>query len=179
MIIAKVFSVIKETSCRPRSELFERFWSSFDRESSESVMTDVSVAALLEPWREDMIKFCLGHLLGVQPPDDYKELLHLALLFLGAPNDHPQNILAPESFHRPRCMAKLIYCLKIYLFRSQFHPTPRELTGLRDFNIFVVQIYLKAWYRCQCPVLTPLNNLELLKQFAAYKRKIRVLLRQR
>jgi len=54
-----------------------------------------------------------------------------------------------------------------------------ELVGVRDFNIFVVQIYLKAWYRCQCPVLAPLNDLELLKQFAAYKRQIRVWPRQR
>lgn len=172
LIVGKVFSVLMETSSGPNIKLFERFskaWSSIDRESSESAMTDVSVAALLEPWREDMIRFCLDQLLEVQPRDDYKELLHLALLFLGAPDDHPRNILAPGAFHRARWMAKLIYSLKIYLFRSQFHLAPRELAGLRDFNIFVVQIYLKAWYRCQCPVLAPLNDLELLKQFAAYE----------
>jgi hypothetical protein len=85
LIVAKVFSLLMETSSGPNIKLFERFskaWSSIDRESSESAMTDVSVAALLEPWREDMIRFCLDQLIEVQPREDYKELLHLALLLL-------------------------------------------------------------------------------------------------
>ena len=44
-------------------------------------------------------------------------------------------------------MAKLIYCLKIYIFRSQFVLTGCELEGL---------------------ILAPLNDLDLLKQLKAY-----------
>lgn len=132
-------------------------------------MIETSTAAELEPWRDDLISFCHDQLETAQPRDDYKELLHLALLFLGAPDDRPQNIIAPGAFHRVRWMAKLIYCLKIYIFRSQFPLTGRELAGLHEFNIFVVRTYLKAWYRCQCPVLAPFNDLEFLKQLQAYE----------
>ena len=44
-------------------------------------------------------------------------------------------------------MVKLIYCLKIYIFRSQFVLTGCELEGL---------------------ILAPLNDLDLLKQLKAY-----------
>lgn len=66
-------------------------------------------------------------------------------------------------------LAKLIYCFKIYLFRSQFRLTARELNGLREFNVFIVMIYLKAWYTCQCPISAPQNNISLLKQLEMYK----------
>lgn len=104
----------------------QKLGAQLTRESSESAMTDVSVAALLESWREDMIRFCLGQLLEVQPRVDYKNLMDLALLFLGAPDDHPQNVQAPGAFHRTRWMVKLIYCLKVYLSCSQLHLTPRS-----------------------------------------------------
>ena len=71
-------------------------------------------------------------------PDDYKKLLKLALLS-GIWTECIQ-IIAPEkkAFHRARWMAKLIYCLKIYLFRFQFHLTTREIAGLQQFNNFVM-----------------------------------------
>jgi len=132
-------------------------------------MIETSTAAELEPWRDDLISFCHDQLKTFQPRDDYKELLNLALLFLGATDDRQNTIIAPGAFHRARWMAKLIYCLKIYIFRSQFSLTGRELAGLCEFNIFVVRIYLKAWYTCQCPVLAPLKDLELLRQLQAYE----------
>jgi hypothetical protein len=58
--------------------------------------------------------------------------------------------------------------LKIY-FHSQFHLTAFELQSRRDFKAFVLQVYLKAWYTCQCPMSAPWNDLQLLKQLVAYK----------
>jgi hypothetical protein len=172
LIVAKVFGVLMDPSSGPNIKLFERFaesWRSIDTGCYESAMIETSTAAELEPWRDDLISFCHDQLKTLQPRDDYKELLNLALLFLGAADDRPHTIIAPGALHRARWMSKLIYSLKIYIFRSQFSLTGRELAGLRDFNIFVVRIYLKAWYSCQCPVLAPLNDLELLKQLQAYE----------
>ena len=42
-------------------------------------------------------------------------------------------------------MAKIIYCLKIYIFRRQFELSEDELCSLRIFNVFIVKIYLKYW----------------------------------
>ena len=65
-------------------------------------------------------------------------------------------------------MAKIIYCLQIYLFRSQFNLTSHELTGLRTFCVFIIRIYVKAWYTCPCPSMAP-RNLQLLNDLVEYK----------
>ena len=93
-----------------------------------------------------MIRFCLDQLLEFQPRDDYKKLLHLALLFqVHQMIIHKTSKLQRHSTELDGWWSRFTpNCLKIYLFRSRFHLTPRELAGLRDFNIFVVQIYLKA-----------------------------------
>lgn len=73
------------------------------------------------------------------------ELLYLTIPFLGDISVS-STIQAPEAYHCARWMAKLIYSLKIYLFRSQFKLTSKELRGLRQFSQFVVTVYLKAWF---------------------------------
>ena len=66
-------------------------------------------------------------------------------------------------------MAKLIYCLKIYLFRSQIHLTTSELAGLQQLNIFVMQVYLKAWYTCRCATSASRSDLKLLNKRVEYE----------
>ena len=65
-------------------------------------------------------------------------------------------------------MAKLIYCLKIYIFRSQFL-TPQEKNGLCHFNIFVLSVYVKYWYNAQSTISAPTNDLNLIKALVGYK----------
>src|SRR5262249_49853891 len=101
-------------------------------------MTDECTATQLLPIRDDLISFIHDQLTKMQPRDDYRELLQVSLLFLNVPQAGGQHIIAPGAYHRARWMAKLIYCLKIYLFRSQFNLTARELQGLREFNVFVL-----------------------------------------
>lgn len=72
--------------------------------------------------------------------------------------------MAPGVVHRARWMAKIIYALKIYLFRDQFVLRSRELNALREFTTFAVRIYLKYWYVCPKPTLAPSNDLKLLKK---------------
>lgn len=62
----------------------------------------------------------------------------------------------------------MIYTLKIYLFRSQFQLTTTELSGLQQFNAFVVKLYLKAWYTCMSSTSAPRNDLQLLKDLTEY-----------
>jgi hypothetical protein len=45
-------------------------------------------------------------------------------------------------------MAKLIYSLNIFLFRSQFKLIARELSSLGHFNTFVLMVYLKSCFLC-------------------------------
>src|SRR6218665_3311257 len=77
-----------------------------------------------------------------------------------------------QSYHRASRMTKLINCLKIikiYLYQSQFRLTPRELSGLRQFNVFVIKVYLKAWFVCPSALSAPRQDFELLLQLVQYK----------
>jgi hypothetical protein len=174
LIVAKVFDLLMEPSSGPNIKLFQRFsdsWNSLDKENYDSGIKEESVASELEPLKEDLLTFISCQLSVFHPRDDYKELLQLSLLFLGgkpatATDFH---VHAPGAYHRARWMAKLIYCLKIYLFRAQFRLSARELSGLRSFNVFVIRLYLKAWYTCRCPASGPRNDLNMLKKFVEYK----------
>lgn len=144
--------------------MFQRFgqnWSSINRSRYESGLAVDSISSVLGPVRDDLTRFIQRQLTDFQPRDDYRELLQLSLLFLGAECSADLNVQAPGAFHRARWMAKLIYCLKIFLFRSQFRMTARELSALGHFNTFVLKVYLKAWFTCACASSAPQNDLQL------------------
>ena len=132
-------------------------------------MTDKLIAKQLGPVRDELVIFVEGQLADFHARNDYQVLLKLALLFLGVPHVDGPRINAPGACHCERWMAKLICCFKIYLFRSQFHLTAAELRGLREFNVFVLQVYLKAWFTCQSPMSAPRNDLELLRKLITYQ----------
>ena len=170
LIVEKVFGTLLETSSGPNIKLFERFsqvWDSIDK-VPQSALQDTAAAGQLTDVSE-IITFINQQLLQIQPRGDYKELLELALLFLGADDTGNITIKSPGAYHRARWMAKLIYCLKIYVLRDQFHLRPRELSGLREFNLFVVKLYLKSWYTCQVARYAPSNDLQLYKDIISYK----------
>jgi len=147
LIVANVFSLLMGCSSGPTIKLFERFsqaWNHIDRSNPESSVNNQTVASILGP-TGSLIQFFQQQLEQFKPRDDYKELLQLALIFLGG-NSTDIHINAAGAYHRVRWMAKIIYSLKIYLFRSQFRLTKTELAGLQQFNSFTVKLYLKAWY---------------------------------
>lgn len=66
-------------------------------------------------------------------------------------------------------MAKLIYSLKIYLYRSQFVLSASELGGLKRFILFVLTIYLKNWYEAPCAMKAAQNDLKLIRDISRFK----------
>ena len=147
LIVAKVFDTLMGPSSGPNIKLFQRFgecWGSIDRSNYKSGLDEGSIASALNPVRNDLIHFIRQQLTEFQPGDDYRELLQLSLLFLGAECSADVHVQAPGAFHRARWMAKLIYSLKIFLYRSQFRLTARELSSLGHFNTFVLKVYLKS-----------------------------------
>lgn len=197
LIIAAVFNSTMGPSTGPDIKLFQKFasnWQQMDKTSYESGLSDPEIATALVPISEDIIQFAQDQLSNFQPREDYRELLILVLIFLGV-DTTAGNIRAPGAFHRARWMAKLIYCVKIFIFRSQFHLTSGELSGLRKFLIFtfqvckkiylfmstvyhidflfkyLIQIYLKVWYTAPSPVAAPRTDLNLLKDLLEYKVK--------
>lgn len=173
LIIAQVFNLLMGCSSGPTIKLFERFsqaWNYIDSSKIESSDTDPSVSDIISSEKECLIQFFRQQLQEFHPRDDYKELLQLALMFLGdKPEAEGFHINAPGAYHRARWMAKIIYSLKIYLCRAQFRLTAAELRGLQQFNAFTVKCYLKAWYTCMSPTAAPQNDLQLLQDLFAYR----------
>jgi hypothetical protein len=77
--------------------------------------------------------------------------------------------MKPGALHHARWMAKIIYSIKICLFRSQFQMTHREITGMQRFAAFSTIIYVRAWFQAPLAVAAPSNDLSLLKQLVRYE----------
>ena len=78
-------------------------------------------------------------------------------------------IMAPGALHRSRWMAKAIYSLKIWLYRHQFKLTSRKEFGLKNICMFVVSVYVKAWFLSTSAPKAPSQDLKFLKQLEEYK----------
>jgi len=65
-------------------------------------------------------------------------------------------------------MAKAIYSIKVWLFRSQFKLTARESRGLLRLNIFLAKVYIKFWFQAPVASTAPRNDLKLLQLLHSY-----------
>lgn len=90
------------------------------------------------------------------------------MIFLG---ENIENITfrAPGADHHARWMSKALYALKIFLFSSQFNLSQKEKDGLRDFCLFVVLLYTRAWFGCARPLAAPKQDLDFLKAVVNYE----------
>ncbi|XP_044584232.1 uncharacterized protein LOC123264797 isoform X2 [Cotesia glomerata] len=75
----------------------------------------------------------------------------------------------PGAVHHARWMAKAIYSLKMYLFRDEFKLSQKELHGLRHFCIFIVTLYLKAWFSSTSATTAAYHDLQFMKNLLEYK----------
>ena len=86
-MITKMFDTVMGPSVGPNIKLFQRFreyWGSVDQSSYKSGLDVEFIASTLKPVQDDIIRFIRQQLTEFRPRDDYRELLHLSLLFLGA-----------------------------------------------------------------------------------------------
>lgn len=96
-------------------------------------------------------------------------MLELGLIYLGVTPQNGVCFMAPGAIHQARWMAKIIYVMKIWLFRSQFKLTSKEETGLSDICVFVVRLYIKAWFMAPNAAAAPACDLQFLKDLVAYE----------
>lgn len=169
IILRSVFELKLGPSSAPEVKVFERFmtaWPNIDQSSFQSGIHDEIVKSTLsEHVCNDMKNFCSNQLTKSQTREEYNEFLQLTLLFLGGGGG---NFRAPGPTSSARWMAKGIYSLKIFLFRDQFHLNARELKGLRDVCIFLVRIYVKAWFGCTNAISAPNQDYNFIKDAVAY-----------
>ena len=66
-------------------------------------------------------------------------------------------------------MAKAIYALKVAMFKSQFNLTAREEEGLLQVCLFVVLLYVKAWFTAPSAPAAPFHDLTFLQKLVAFE----------
>jgi hypothetical protein len=101
------------------------------------------------------------------PRDDYKEVCELVLVVLGYKNDY--TFKRPGATHHARWMAKVIYILKMFLFRAQLVLEPEVVEGLKELSLFYSLIYVRWWIVAPRPIDASVNDLCLVKQLLQYK----------
>lgn len=174
IVIGEVFDKCLGPSAGPNISLFKRFrenWDNIDTLKFESSVHDKDTSEIMSKWNnatQEVLNFATNALTELQPRDDYKELLELVIIFLGGRPVRGVRFIAPGAYHRARWMAKIIYSLKIWMFRCQFHLTCNEARGLRDVNIFTAIVYTRAWFTAPLAVSAPSNDLQLLKKLDSY-----------
>lgn len=171
IILSKVFSLCLGPSSAPDIQLFKRFktnWNGIERDNFQGLTTDPEA----ECFKNDTVEYLLQvHKWQTQPRDDYKELIELTLAILGTPPPK-MHWRAPGPVHHARWMAKLIYAMKIYLFRHQkdaFSLTPREEAQLKRFVTFGALLYTNAWIKAPLALEAPLNDLKLWLDLKKYE----------
>jgi len=170
IMLEEVFLVTMGPSSGPDIGIFKRFkshWHQMSMAKYNPGINDADVARDLVNMTSNIIEFCSQQLEEVQPREDYRELLELAIIFLGGIPARGVHFAKPGAMHRARFMARLIYALKIFVFRDVFSLTARELKGIKELCVFGVKHYVKSWFCCRLPTAAPKSDLELLKSLAA------------
>lgn len=167
-----VFEVkLKLSTTGPDVVLFKKFqdyWPNIDKKYFDSGITDLFVCTSVDHDRFKIINFCLETLKVQQCRDDYKELLELSLIFLGATPPNGISFRYPGAFSHARWMSKAIYSLKIYMFRKQFILSSKEEYAIRDVCIFLVKLYVEYWFKGPNAIQSPYNDYNFLKSLADY-----------
>lgn len=147
---------------------FQKYWATIDKTKFQTVISDAYSAQVVADTADDMIAFAMDQLQKFQPRDDYRELLELAVVFLGGVPVKGISFKSPAGIHRARWMAKAIYSLKVWMFRSQFTLTKTEEVGVQNICLFVVKLYLKFWFQAASAVSAPRNDLLFLTEIDKY-----------
>lgn len=173
LICGKAFTTCLGPSSGPHVLLFKRFqakWVCMDKTIPEALQNADMPPFLIER-RDDLIA-SFHRLLEVQHPrDDYREMLELSIIVLGGQPKRGIRIARPGALHHARWMAKVIYSIKILLFRGQFTLTRAEVSGIKRVVVFLVSTYVTAWFKAPSPTAAPAQDLALLKALMAYPDK--------
>lgn len=172
LLIRKVFEIRVATTAGPEVLIFNRFskyWINIDKLNYKSCLEDEHIITVLTAEeRGTILNYCLDNLKQAHSRRDYKELLQLVVTFLGGTVPNFNTFRIPGATSHARWMSKCIYALKMYLFRNEFNMTNQELNGIRSVCLFVVRIYVKAWFGCTKAIEAPNQDLNLIKNIMAY-----------
>jgi hypothetical protein len=155
------------TSLGPDVLLFKRFGQSLSSIVKSNHRTRVD--DVTEDVRVSMLEF-IQQIHQKHHKYDYHELLELAIFFLGRhPSSTRSFISHSGAVSHARWMAKAIYAFKIYLFQDQFELTRKEKNSIKRLCIFLVRVYLQAWFLAPLAVKAPYHDYKFLQKLIECK----------
>lgn len=159
IVLRGVFETKMGKSSAPEVPAFERFmaeWKNLDKTQFKNGLEDPIVRSKISnDVCTDIKDFCHHQLSKIHCRSEYREFLELVLIFLGVDVDDRLKFRAPGPTSHARFMGKGIYDLKMFLFRDQFKLSAVQLKGIREMCIFIVRLYIKAWFCCMNPIAAP------------------------
>ncbi|XP_072160455.1 uncharacterized protein [Bemisia tabaci] len=169
LVLRAAFDAKMPASTSPEVPIFKRFkeaWPKMDH--SNFLVADDNVMHILENDKEGILAFTQSILDRKEVPrDDYREFLILSQIFLGKFTGNVK-FAPPGPIHHARWMAKAIYCLKIYLFRNQFDFKDNERESIEALCIFIVKVYIRAWFKAPLTIQAPNHDLKFLMELDQY-----------
>lgn len=157
----------------PKIPIFEKFAKQyyepdFNKQNFNSCREDRFFDTLLgieEMNRLEM--FCREKLTQIIVRNDYSELLKLTLLLVSENCEF--RIHAPGAYNRARFMCRVIYCMKMYLYRSQLRLQRGSLDNIRRFLLYFLKVHVKYWFNVKQAVKAPNQDLQMLKDLHEFK----------
>ncbi|KAK0053559.1 hypothetical protein Bpfe_017019 [Biomphalaria pfeifferi] len=173
VVLSNVFKSLFGPTEGPSTALFQRFqkqWPSMNQDAYSTASDELFQDPILKNMRQEMLVYLPGALEKKHPRDDYQEFLRLSFWFLGGHKDK-EKFRAPGPTHHARWMAKAIYALKIFLFKTLFKLTVRESQNITHLALFVSLVYVKQWNEAPLAIRAPLNDIEFLSNLKTYPNK--------
>lgn len=173
IILSKVFTLCFGPSSSPDIPLFKRFkvvWDNIDRDNFQSLPPDSAIGDFLDPMLIWLNQYANEKSSQLNMRDDYMELIELTMLIFQI-TPSKMHWRAPGPIHHARWMAKLLYTMKIFLFRGQndiFKLTKRELAQLERFVKFGALFYTRAWTHAALATEAATSDLHLWSNLEKY-----------
>ncbi|KAK2708995.1 hypothetical protein QYM36_014581 [Artemia franciscana] len=165
LLIGAVFQFCLGSTFAPQVPIFTRYqqyWMFVDQSRFERGMSSDAVSTSVQDIEDSTTEFAKGYLTESQPRDDYREFLELVIIFLDSIPERGIRFIASGATHHARWLSKVIYGLKIWMFRGQFHLSKKEEKGLQDVCIFAACVYLRLWMRAPKPASARYHDYHLI-----------------
>ncbi|XP_071580212.1 uncharacterized protein [Temnothorax nylanderi] len=173
IILRSVFEEKMGKTTGPNVLIFKKFqnaWSGINVHNFRSGIENEKVKGHLNQGDiTRILDFVRNTLREQQPREDYREFLELTAIFLGEAPPRGISFRVPGAIHHARWMAKAIYCLKIFLFRGEFILSLQEENAICDICIFLVSVYVEAWFCAPSAIKAPYLDFRVLSKFFEYQ----------
>ncbi|XP_050520208.1 uncharacterized protein LOC126893767 [Daktulosphaira vitifoliae] len=172
IVLAAVFGKSKFSISGPDIPLFKRFQANWSQVNTNNFVPGINSSEIRSVVGDDLDNILKNYNIAIYkkyPREDYRELIDLAIIFLGGIPPGGIQFKKPGAYHMARWMAKAIYALKIYLFRTEFNLTKNEEKSLTLFTCFIVKCYIIYWIYAPEAICAPLKDIQFLRKLYQYK----------